>query len=280
MRTLAYFTLAAAVSANSSTMQEIERQIENMARENPEDYGWMLPPVQTTQQPPQMLRTLLEPGREEGTTMNKLNGYGCWCNFDDYKEGFGSPVDDIDTSCKRLHDNYKCIEEEFAAEGQECFPSQIEYISEMLFVYIGEAMQSRENLSKGWVTEAEVIAKKIRFEEYCMEKNEGNRCMQEACLAEAHFLYEISPMYYVPMDMNPDGLQSQYHHSLGGFDTQSQCRTKSPGGIVTEPQCCGRTPNRIRYRNGRKNCCESSGQIYNMMHQCCNDSGVFAIGHC
>jgi len=277
MKTFAYFILATAVSANQKTMQEIERQIEMMAKEDPENYGWMLP---NEPNPPKLLRTLLEPGREVGTSMNKLNGYGCWCNFDDYKEGYGIPVDAIDSSCKRLHDNYKCIEEEFEALGEVCLPSEVEYISEMLFVYIGEAMTIREFERLGWATQAQVIAKKERFERYCREKNEGNRCMQEACLAEAHFLYEISPNYYAPLDMSPTGLQSQFHHEVGGFDTTTGCRRNNENQVQTDPQCCGATPNRIRYQNHRKECCESSGQIYNLMHQCCNDSGVFAIGNC
>jgi len=55
--------------------------------------------------------------------------YGCNCMMmvDERsmeKSSFGAPVDDLDKSCKKLKDCYKCVKDEF---GSSCTPEKTEY---------------------------------------------------------------------------------------------------------------------------------------------------------
>jgi len=280
--TIALSLSSLSVKANEATKTHISQEMESYIEENPEIAAVLNPPIQRG-------RSLLEPGREEGTSLNFLNGYGCWCNFDNYKHGAGIPLDDYDRSCKKLHDNYRCIEEEFADQGETCLPAEINYISAMLYVYIVDAIYANELGMDSYV----VKARKQRFEDYCAEKNPTNRCAVEACLAEAHFLYEISPQYNRPADstfMTYAGdygyaPKSRYNHDQNSaFIHSNECRGRNPRiEVHAEPQCCGVTPNRVRYHSAQKLCCENSGEVYNLLTQeCCINSsgGVEKIGEC
>lgn len=221
------------------------------------------------------LRSLLEPGRETGTSLNYLNGYGCWCNFDNYKAGRGQPKDALDSSCKRLHDNYLCISEQFKLAGEVCEPHQVDYVSSMIYVYIADAIFQK---IVGRMEEAET--KKARFEQYCRDKNPGETCATEACLAEAHFLYDVSPLYGYPADSEPGAPMSAFSHSESNpqFDFASECNTGNMGNI--DIQCCGVTPDRHRYDSNKnsKACCDVNGAVYNPLMYCCNSGGVFRVG--
>jgi len=223
------------------------------------------------------LRTLLEPGREDGTSLNFLNGYGCWCNFDNYKAGRGKPKDIYDQACKRLHDNYLCIEEEFASNGEECYPAEINYVSAMIYVYISDAIFAKiMDLPTKY-------NKKSRFEDYCRNKNKGNQCAIEACLAEAHFLYDISPYYGYPPGY-PNAPSTILSHTMNpGFNVQLDCPVDIHMGRNNNnfnTQCCGSTPNRIRYHTSNKECCSYSEDIFNPLLSCCSTDGVKKLGQC
>merc|ERR1712048_1229974 len=73
-------------------------------------------------------------GNQMGRKINSndvqiINGYGCWCNFDNQKNGKGVPVDEYDTICKTLFDNYHCIEMDQEAENDVCDLENQEYTS-------------------------------------------------------------------------------------------------------------------------------------------------------
>ena len=89
-------------------------------------------------------------------------GYGCWCNFIDYTYGQGKAVDHMDRSCKRLHDNYKCIEEEFKMKFDDvCKPSEIDYDPGMIYTYLSEAIYAKVIYGEN---SEEARIKKGRFE--------------------------------------------------------------------------------------------------------------------
>ena len=61
----------------------------------------------------------------------KIRQYGCFCNFINYKDVRGEPVDQYDRFCKKLHDNYLCtIEESISAGETTCYPAKDQYNSE------------------------------------------------------------------------------------------------------------------------------------------------------
>jgi len=55
--------------------------------------------------------------------LGKFVYYGCYCFVDaqyNLAAGSGQPVDEIDKSCKKFHDCYKCVQKDFVDEkGQE-----------------------------------------------------------------------------------------------------------------------------------------------------------------
>ena len=58
-----------------------------------------------------------------GPTMDVINGYGCWCYFnDDHGKGKSKPVNEIDAYCKTLHEGYECAILDGIEEGSTCEP--------------------------------------------------------------------------------------------------------------------------------------------------------------
>lgn len=50
---------------------------------------------------------------EPSEFLQQINGYGCWCYFDErYKQARGPVQDKIDTECQKLIKAYKCLEME------------------------------------------------------------------------------------------------------------------------------------------------------------------------
>lgn len=222
-------------------------------------------------------RSLIEPGREEGTSLNYFNGYGCWCNFNNYKIARGQPKDYFDVACKRLHDNYLCIEQEFASRNEICQPESIIYTSNMLYVYITNAIYARDlNFP-----EHLVIQKKLRYQQYCRDVNLGNDCATEACLAEAQFLYDITPGYNYPADFDMEGApQSIFSHTHPDWNYESECVSVNVNGnnLDNPPLCCGETPDRVRYNSNNKGCCNHV--VYSLNNSCCKNDSVYDFGTC
>ena len=58
-------------------------------------------------------------------TMNLINNYGCYCHFDFNIKKSGKPVDEFDQVCKKLMDNYECME----LDNHTCDLEHTSYIS-------------------------------------------------------------------------------------------------------------------------------------------------------
>lgn len=216
---------------------------------------------------------LVEPVSETGTNVNFLNTYGCWCNFENYKLGRGQPRDVYDRACKRLHDNYLCIETDFSQNGNLCIAADQEYVTDYLSLYILQAVQT--NMYSSDLTKLENQIS--RFQNYCRDKNTGNPCAIETCIAESTFLYDIFPdLLFATGLENYDSTLSHVENSSFNYDTD--CPNVS--GSTEEPVCCGATPDRVRYRASSKSCCEASGSVFNPMYFCCGVNGVDTIGNC
>jgi hypothetical protein len=64
---------------------------------------------------------------QEMPSFGKHAYYGCWCfpeGPDEPLNGYGEPVDDIDKTCKRLSQCYKCASMKY---GKENCPSNTHY---------------------------------------------------------------------------------------------------------------------------------------------------------
>lgn len=221
------------------------------------------------------LRNLQEPAQTAMTNLNRMKNYGCWCNFDNHRNGKGQPLDHLDSACKRLHDNYVCITETFADQGEICQPESVQYFSDDVEHWIQRAVTTRllgntillqDMLNDLWT--------------YCQDKNVNNQCAIEACMAESYFLYEVYPdlhTIWFPSEGNVFDI-SLSHNENPNFDFEASCDTSVPGD--RQPECCGATPYRQRFNSLNKACCENNGEIYNPNVFCCGTDGVNAIGGC
>ena len=70
--------------------------------------------------PPSLVRNHIQ----FGPSLEHINGYGCWCYFneEDHGKGRGAPVNVIDKLCKNLYDGYDCIN----LDDENCEPYTVE----------------------------------------------------------------------------------------------------------------------------------------------------------
>ena len=252
------------------------------------------------------------PGRVQKNYLERLNGYGCWCDFDDYKSGRGRVLDEYDTACKKLHHNFLCIEEEFEnrnldAEGDEnveesesnsgselqCDPKTQTYkyknIPTLLSVAIAYKMENRYKEAQFALYRALNHCKQING--YHGSDNEENiilenKCAAEICMAEVNFIYEINPGYMQVEDQSSIAVSSSLMHKNNDQfieNNNEMCGPfkKNPSPHKAEITCCGVTPFRLRYDSKRPvKCCEYASKLYNPVQECCAGNQIFPISQC
>merc|ERR1739847_158184 len=79
--------------------------------------------------------------------LSDLNGYGCWCYFEENPNGstertgigYGksNPVNAYDSACKKLAGGYECVVADQAAAGQSCEPWVVPYTEPTLTCLTG-----------------------------------------------------------------------------------------------------------------------------------------------
>lgn len=208
----------------------------------------------------------------------KLYQYGCYCNFNNFREVHGQPVDEYDVKCKRLHDNYLCtIDEARRAGDKQCDPSQDKYESGMVDTIIATAVVLRTN---DFPTQAEESMDMVY--EYCDSVNPGNVCNQGACKSESRFIYEVNPDISLFFKLDTYPKDEFMHTPSGDFDYDDQCTAKFDGinKKVSEAVCCGAVPETTRAnRLNGKDCCLNE-TLFNTLSECCSATGVKALGQC
>jgi len=183
--------------------------------------------------------------------MGLIDGYGCWCYFeDDYYKGKGAAIDPIDQYCKLLHQGYECIIMDFQNTPFACVPWEVSYNS----AYAGGYHPL--GLTPGHI-EAE-----------CDSLNTPGTCQNAACRVEGYFLQGFfgEAIFNLGIDEN--------HNHEKGFDPDTNCPTitHTPGPFTME--CCGEFPKRFPYKNRTDNkCCGTSTYNPNMF-VCCADGSV------
>lgn len=210
-----------------------------------------------------------------------LHKYGCWCNFENFKQGQGPVQDDYDSACKRLHDNYMCTiaESEAAGENFVCRPDKDQYVAHMLSGLVAIAVSwkvmGRPDKSLDTMNQAY---------QYCLDVNPNNVCMQGACRSEARFIYEVNSdinYFHVPENFPKDEFA---HVDANGdivFDFIGTCLTG--GGnrpVAIEKTCCGNVPfAKVYNRAGSVGCCNDQ-DLFSTVTNCCSSDGVKAVGLC
>lgn len=177
-----------------------------------------------------------------------LNGYGCWCYFeDDHGQGRGQPVDDVDKMCKTLHDGYTCLMMDTDNLDEPCIPWDTDYTSAIGVSLSGMSMEA--------------------IQMQCRIKNDNDTCKSSVCMVEGWFIQS-----YFLFSVNGGALDAAHGHE-NGFNPKDDCPIRQ--GEASEKACCGDYPARFPYKiqDGTRGCCQ--GRTFNSeIYQCCDNGKV------
>lgn len=205
----------------------------------------------------------------------KIRQYGCFCNFVNFKDVRGEPVDQYDRFCKKLHDNYLCtIEESLAAGENSCHPQKDQYTSEQIDTLLAMAVAYK---TIGYNKNAfDTLSMAM---DYCDAVNDSV-CMKGACKSETKFIFQVQPDIGMMDDPNLYVKEEYIRVEQGGvFDSIAQC--PATGGGNVEPACCGLVPEANRFNSATdKQCCDNLGLVYSVFTQCCGKTSIKTIGDC
>merc|ERR1711981_524711 len=179
---------------------------------------------------------------------NQVDGYGCWCNFnEDYVLSKGPVQDPIDALCKRLVNGYHCGIHDGAVSGEPCQTNSEPY---SVFNFILNAQT---------------------VEQFCTTNpfNAGDDCKETACIVEGAFALELFAGMFGG-NLTPD---PNLKHS-GIFDPAVEC-VSAGGQGASQKDCCGAYPDRYPFKhfsNSRACCGQVTYAVANL--QCCGDNSL------
>lgn len=187
------------------------------------------------------------------TSIANVNGYGCWCYFDDsVGNGKGVPMDLIDAECRNLHRGYECAVADF---GAGCVPWEVTY-----FPVSGTTFIASEGSVAAACTHVNTVLTSF------------GPCAAAACAIETEFINEYTT---ITQTLNP-AFETFSHSGAGSFNPGRNCVTNDQGTPDKgERSCCGTFPNRYPFKtyNGASACCQ--GSIFKVAtHKCCGDGSV------
>jgi len=176
--------------------------------------------------------------------LTNIDGYGCWCYFNDaVGQGKSKPVDQVDELCRMLQFGYECVTFD---NGEDCSPHSVFYNDAVMFGLDDiEARCNSMNAALG-------------------------QCAIDSCVVEGSFVKNYFDLLSLSADIDPDNKHSN------NFDISANCPTQS--GAVSERKCCGTLPNRFPYRtlNDQRKCCGSTTYDSDI-NQCCEEAGDLVI---
>lgn len=187
------------------------------------------------------------------SNMGLVNGYGCWCYFenDNYK-GKGTPVDAIDQYCKLLHQGYECIIMDFENTPFACIPWEVDYNSAYAGGYHPLGLQPGH------------------IEDECDRINTVGTCQNAVCRVEGYFMQGFFTEAIFNM-----GIDTTKNHNNGfNPEDEANCPTivHNPGQYDME--CCGEYPKRFPYKDRDNNKCCGNSTYNPTMFVCCSDGSV------
>lgn len=195
--------------------------------------------------------------------LGKFVYYGCYCFVDaqyNLAAGSGTPVDEIDRSCKNFHDCYKCVQKDFIDEnGQDNCNGT-----------------TRSYRFRGF---EDAVTQERRIE--CT--NEPGTCKRAICECDKRLALELQEKEF---EWN-----ILHHQRWGGFMRDTECKkltsTKSAkhDAVANQQRCCGRYPERFLYvakssEGVQRSCC--NGKTYDLEGPlvCCANTSLTPAGNC
>lgn len=235
-----------------------------------------------SKRPSNFTQQLMRHGINFGPSLDNLNGWGCWCYFneEDHGKGKGQPVNELDHLCRSLHDGYDCTEMDDASCLAHTQEHEVEYPPPM---------------PNGWFDESDWPDLRA-----ACEAANADQCGQRACAIESYFMAELLKIY-VENDFSVAALygaggafDSTYRHS-NGFDPATSCQTVNgggggaggSGGVIggtggssgstgdNNKVCCGEYPLRFPYHTdgGSRSCCGQKTYDASLL-SCCTDNTI------
>lgn len=196
----------------------------------------------------------------------KFNHYGCWCfpdgtnDLSAYNSGYGDPVDEIDKTCKRMSQCYKCAQMKY---GKHVCPMNTPYN------YQG-------------------LEDDVTGQRYIKCLDPEDTCARSLCECDRKMAQGIGNL--------EDEWEEAYHSKWGNFDRRQTCRVSSAGafgwrvrsvaghrdggggGGGAPDACCGDEGEKFPYNTdgGRRSCCY--GRTYNTESmKCCPQDGIKSL---
>jgi len=194
------------------------------------------------------------------TSIEKINGYGCWCYFqDDHGKGKGTVINKVDQVCKHLHEGYECAIRDGVDEGDfNCVPWTVDYNPGITHGSNSISNNSGESAMQG----------------ECKTKNPDNNCAYRACMVEVFFV-----LNFVELFLSGNVFDPKPAHALG-FNPDVKCPIEhAQNNRNAEISCCGGYPLRATYRsvNGNRGCCGNKTHNAFLTVCCENDDGENVI---
>lgn len=185
--------------------------------------------------------------------LDDINGYGCWCYFDNPKDGRGAPIDPVDERCKALSQGYACAIHDYkeATGKNDCVPWEVKYNLGTLLV----------DLSKNKLVAA------------CQRENH-DLCAQYACMVEGAFVEAIFNYWF-----KEGGTFEHDNRHINGFDPNANCPINIDNNMV-QRECCGELPHRFPYKPIATRACCGSHTYDVVLQECCEHNVLMPAGTC
>lgn len=190
--------------------------------------------------------------------INNLQGYGCWCYFDEqHGQGKGQPVDVFDSHCMKYHHMVACAKTEIAS----CDPYDTTY---QVTTTNGEDGQILYDCETG-----------------------NTPCQTATCYSQKHFISLLLTEQLENLKV-PDYPNFSSWKNGGSFDNQS-CKVPH-NGKPRDEMCCGtwkhNTKRLLKFgRHLSRSCCDNKEdgtfKTYDSnLATCCDDGSVRVHGTC
>lgn len=188
--------------------------------------------------------------------------YGCWCLPDSGHKlnsaGYGKPVDDVDSSCKRQSQCYDCAQ--IDNDKEVCNGSNTNYKYRLHYDVTDPTNHWKKSIE-------------------CLDVRKSNGkggCKRSICECDKKLAEDLREHF--------DQWNVKNHAEQGGFDWEGTCEKVSCTGpnCGHELACCGNLGFGIRmpYRvDGRRACC-GTATYDSTFYECCAGDVVKATGTC
>ena len=147
--------------------------------------------------------------------------YGCWCYLKTPGKGWGKPVNQLDTACRKFQQCQKCIKIDYSTT-KNCDTSGFP-ISPIL--------------SAVTLSDSEII---------CKQRYRYSECSYQKCRCEAVFYRTILKVFF------KNDIDENWSHEK--FDAKNECQPVVTGR--KDWKCCGRYPDRKPYNYLTRSCRE------------------------